>query len=134
MSITIPLKIYNEMIKHALAGKPNEICGILGGKDKTVCEHYVMTNVENSPESYLMDPKEQYSVQKDLRSKGLYMLAIYHSHPSSPARPSKKDIDMAFYPDVAYIIISLENLKPDVKAFIIKNKIVSNIEIKISVS
>ncbi|MBC7962398.1 MAG: Mov34/MPN/PAD-1 family protein, partial [Steroidobacteraceae bacterium] len=35
------------------------------------------------------------------------MLAIYHSHPESPARPSDEDIRMALTPGVSHVIISL---------------------------
>lgn len=45
------------------------------------------------------------------------MLSIYHSHPYSPARPSKKDIEMAFYEDICYIIVSLQKKIPEIKAF-----------------
>ena len=47
------------MIAHARAEYPNEACGILAGRDGAVTRVYPMTNVERSPVSYLMDPKEQ---------------------------------------------------------------------------
>lgn len=131
MTITIPLEIYNAMINHALTGKPKEVCGILGGIKDMVKKLYPMTNTEDSPESYLMDPKEQFAVAKDLRANNLEMLAIYHSHPHTPARPSQKDIEMAFYPDVLYIIVSLTKEEPDVKAFSIKEKVVKEVKITV---
>ncbi len=35
------------------------------------------------------------------------VLAIYHSHTQSPAFPSRTDVDLAFWPDAAYLIVSL---------------------------
>lgn len=125
MKIKIPREIIEEIFQHALSGRPNEVCGILGGKDWVVKKIYRMTNTEGSPESYLMEPKEQFSVIKDLRNNDLEMLAIYHSHPQTPARPSSKDIEMAFYPNVVYLIISLENTEPYIKGFWIVNKTVT---------
>ena len=54
---------------------------------------------------------------KDLRAKGLTMLAIYHSHPETPARPSEEDIKLALTPDVSYLIISLAAADAVVKSY-----------------
>ncbi len=95
------------MISHAKEGFPLEVCGILGGTGETVSVMYRMTNTDASNEHFMMDPKEQFAAVKDLRAKGLAILAIYHSHPETPARPSEEDIKLALTPDVSYLIISL---------------------------
>lgn len=120
--IEIPKYIYEEMISYVRSKLPNEACGILAGTDNCVKRIYKMRNVDESPESYLMDPHEQIRVMKDIRENNMKMLAIFHSHPYTPARPSEKDIDMAFYDDVHYIIISFMTNIPDVKAFKIIEK------------
>ncbi len=120
--LKIPSTIYDKMIKHCQSELPNEACGILGGKENIITEIYCMENIEKSPESFLMNPKEQIRVIKELRDKELDMKAIYHSHPFSPARPSKKDIDMAFYDKVYYLIISFSSENPEIKVFSIVNK------------
>ena len=76
-----------------------------------------MTNIENSPVSYFMDSREQFKVMKDIREKNLSMLAIFHSHPSSPAYPSAKDLTLAFYEDSIYIIVSLMEKEPAAKGY-----------------
>jgi proteasome lid subunit RPN8/RPN11 len=77
-----------------------------------------MTNTDASNEHFMMEPQEQFRVVKDLRAKGLSMLAIYHSHPESPARPSEEDIRLALTPGVSYVIISLADpAEPAVKSF-----------------
>jgi len=131
--ITIPKHIYDDLIQHAKEGFPLEVCGILGGSDDTVSATYRMTNTDASNEHFMMDPKEQFSVVKDLRAKGLAMLAIYHSHPETPARPSEEDIKLALTPDVSYIIISLaDSDKADMKSFKINNGNVLAEEIVVS--
>jgi len=53
------------------------------------------------------------------------MLAIYHSHPESPARPSEEDIRLALTPDVSHVIISLADpATVDVKSYTISSGIV----------
>jgi len=116
--LKIPPDIYDDLIAHAGEGLPLEVCGILGGVGDTVSAIYRMVNSDASNEHFMMEPKEQFSVVKDLRAKGLSMLAIYHSHPETPARPSDEDIRLALTPDVSYIIISLaEAAHPSVKSY-----------------
>jgi proteasome lid subunit RPN8/RPN11 len=117
-ALTIPQYIFDKMIAHCRSGYPDEACGILAGKDGRVQKIYEMTNVEPSPVSYFMDPKEQFEAMKNMRLEGLKMLAIYHSHPFSPAYPSAKDVSLAFYSDALYIIVGpADKDNPDVKAF-----------------
>jgi proteasome lid subunit RPN8/RPN11 len=116
--IEIPKAIHDDMITHAHEGFPLEVCGILGGTGNTVTANYRMTNTDASNEHFMMDPKEQFAVVKDLRAKGLTMLAVYHSHPETPARPSEEDIKLALTPDVSYLIISLADASvADIKSF-----------------
>ncbi len=54
---------------------------------------------------------------KDMEKKRLDMVAIYHSHPHTIPFPSERDVRYAFYPDVAYVIISLKDGETSVKGF-----------------
>ena len=81
------------------------LAGIYGRIEK----FYPMANTDQSGEHFMMDPREQFSVIKQIRNQRLELLAIYHSHPESPARPSAEDIRPALTPDVIYVIVSLMN-------------------------
>jgi len=120
-NITLPVHIMNEIKDHAVELFPNEACGILSGKDLLTSRIHRMTNSEPSPVSYFMNPAEQFRVLKDIRNRGEKMLAIYHSHPVSEAYPSAKDVELAFYPDVLYIIISLTRSPAAIRGFTIKD-------------
>ena len=116
--LQISKTIYDDMISHAREGFPLEVCGILGGTGESVSAIYRMTNTDASNEHFMMEPREQFAVIKDLRAKGLAMLAVYHSHPETPARPSQEDIKLALTPDVSYLIISLADAAvPDIKSY-----------------
>ena len=84
-----------------------------------------MTNVHQSPISYLIDPKEQFVAFKDMRNQGTELVAIYHSHPHSKAYPSATDVRLAYYPEAVYLLVSLQDpSRPVMKAFrIIENRI-----------
>ena len=121
-----------EMIAHARAEFPNEACGIVAGRDFKAEKVYKMTNPDKSPESFSMDTKEQFKVMKEIRKNNWELLGIYHSHVASPARPSSRDIELAFYPDAEYLIISLSDRnKPVVRSFKITEGKVEEKELKI---
>ena len=113
---------FTEMVEHCCEDYSREACGILAGKNNLVTKVYKMTNTADTPATcYYMDPREQFKVFKEMRSSWIEMLAIYHSHTGSPAYPSPRDREMAFYPEASYVIVSLENRKAvEVKAFKIK--------------
>ncbi len=113
---------YEAMIREARERLPNEACGILSGKKDIATTFYKMTNIERSPVRYLMEPKEQFRVFKEMRLKGERMLGISHSHVASAAYPSKTDVELAFYPEVHYVLVSLQDrLKPVSRAFRIED-------------
>jgi proteasome lid subunit RPN8/RPN11 len=121
------------MIEYALEDHPLEACGILGGNGNCVVEIHRMTNTDGSHEHFMMEPREQFTVAKNLRSKGLEILAVYHSHPATPARPSSEDIRLALMPCISHVIISLANFaQPDVRSFRIASGEVSAEELRIT--
>ena len=132
LKLKIPEKIFERMLRQAESEAPIEACGILAGKNSKVEQIYQMTNADNSSDHFTLEPKEQFKVIKDIRSEGLEMLAIYHSHPETPARPSAVDISMAYTPDVVYVILSLQDPdSPVVKGFIIDNTNVTEVNVEI---
>jgi len=132
LKLEIPTYIFEQIVKQAKAEAPIEACGILAGKDSKVEKCYEMMNADKNNDHFLMEPKEQFAVVKDIRASGLEMLAIYHSHPETPARPSAEDIRLALTPNVIYVIVSLQDARAaGVKGFIIENNNVNEVPVKI---
>ncbi|MFQ5580512.1 MAG: M67 family metallopeptidase [Nitrospiria bacterium] len=141
--LKISKQILETLISHAKSDAPNECCGLLAGKEGKIEEVYQITNLpEDDPKvadmqvppdrkfRYVMDPVEQLRAFKAMRKNGTALSGIYHSHPHSPAYPSATDVRLAFYPDVAYLIISLENKeKPEVRGFQIEDETITEIKI-----
>jgi len=110
--------VYDAMIQNAKHELPNEACGILSGQDNIAAQFHPMTNIEKSPDRYLMDPKEQFTTLKEIRAASETLLGIFHSHVATEAYPSATDILLAYYPDVHYVLVSLSNpTRPVVRAF-----------------
>ncbi len=132
LTLNIPVEIFDQMLAQARAEVPVETCGILAGTDGTVQRLYKMTNVDQSNTHCMMDPSEQFEVARDIRAKDLKMLAIYHSHPATPARLSDEDIRLALTPNVIYLIVSLQNAdNPAVKGFLIEDDNVTEVPVKV---
>ncbi|MCX8129319.1 MAG: M67 family metallopeptidase [Clostridia bacterium] len=127
---------FKEILDHSLKALPNEACGLIGGRiedgSKVVEKVYLLTNADNSPEHFSMDPKEQFAAVKDMRNNGWKMLGNFHSHPASPSRPSEEDKRLAFDPEASYLIISLADIgNPVLKSFRIRAAVVQEEDIKI---
>ena len=107
----IPQEIIDELISQAQLDAPNETCGYLlgtsGPEGDVVTEHYWMENIDHSPEHFSFAPKDQFTALRYARSKGLKILANWHSHPASPSRPSQEDLRLANDPTIRYAILSL---------------------------
>lgn len=115
--LRLPQRFSEQIVEQARAESPNEACGLLAGKDGEATRIYPMVNAERSPVLYRMEPKEQLKVFNEIEEDGLELVAIYHSHTRSPAYPSNTDVDLAYYPEAAYLIVSLATEEPDLRAF-----------------
>ncbi|OHB78814.1 MAG: hypothetical protein A2Z25_19320 [Planctomycetes bacterium RBG_16_55_9] len=132
LRLEIPKGIFARMIEQAKAEAPIEACGILAGSNGRVEKLYTMTNADRSSDHFMMKPQEQFAVVKDIRSASLEMLAVYHSHPATPARPSAEDIRLALTQDVIYVIVSLQDARaPVVKGFLIEERNVATVPVEV---
>ncbi len=130
--LIIDKKQFEEIVQSAQTAPTHEVCGILAGTADRVTKVYRMKNTSETPEHcYFMDPLEQLKVLKDIRRQQLAMVGIYHSHPDSAAYPSARDVELAFYDEVHYLIVSLrDKTKPAARAFKITGGEISEQEIK----
>ncbi len=119
MILCLTKEILQEIINYCQEEYPQEACGILAGREGRVSKVYKMTNISENPETcYFMKPKDQLKVFKELRNLEIEMIGIYHSHTGTPAYPSPRDSEMAFYPESSYVIVSLQDFNnPYVRAF-----------------
>ncbi len=106
--IQLSRKITNQLL-HAAQISPNqEVCGLIGGKEGVASSCYAIINIAEQPETrFLLDEKQHIAAMSAMREKNESLFAIYHSHPTAPAVPSARDIQMASYPEAIHLIISL---------------------------
>jgi proteasome lid subunit RPN8/RPN11 len=85
-------------------------------------------NLRASPYGYELDAKGALGAV-EAEDEG-YEIALYHSHPRSPAEPSQTDINLAQYPSWLYVIVSPEDERP-VRAWRISGGGVSEEEVEV---
>lgn len=119
--IVLPRTLFEKLHAYCLDTLPNEACGLVGGivsgQERLVKEIYFIRNLDESPEHFSMDPQEQFAAYKSMKKNGWTMLGNFHSHPSTPSRPSAEDIRLAFDPEVSYLILSLQDDQGVLKSF-----------------
>ena len=128
--LVIPGTLLEGLIAQALTERPLECCGLLAGvreEAKTgdkptgtigrVLQRYPLVNAAASPSEFLSDARGMFDADHDMRDRGLDLLAVYHSHPTSPAVPSRTDLARHWYAEVVCMIVSLAETPPVVRAW-----------------
>jgi [CysO sulfur-carrier protein]-S-L-cysteine hydrolase len=122
----------DEMVAHARAEAPNECCGMIAGRDGTATSIHRARNAEESPLRYVIHPTDQLRIMEEIEERGEELAAIYHSHTGSPAYPSQTDINLAEnWPDPLYVICSLADREPEVRAFAIRDGEVEEVALEL---
>ena len=87
--MVVPDAVREALAAHARDESPNEACGVVVLRDG-VAERYVAgRNAPASPYRFELDvPPETWFLEDDG-----FELAVFHSHLSSPPRPSRTDVE-----------------------------------------
>lgn len=108
MAVHIPRRLVNQILEQAQQSPTREVCGLIASQDNQAARTIPVSNTATDPRHrFLMDPKQQVDIMRDMRERGETLYAIYHSHPDSPAMPSTEDMVQAAYPDALHLIISM---------------------------
>jgi proteasome lid subunit RPN8/RPN11 len=107
---------YEKMVDHARAEAPDECCGMVAGRGEEAVRVFRATNIEHSHLRFMIDPKEQLQIDREIEADGLELTAIYHSHTRTEPKPSETDIIFAkLWPGVLWVIVGLAGEEPDVR-------------------
>src|SRR5262245_24829519 len=133
MDLLLSPGLLEQVTRHSKSAYPNETCGLLVGR--VAAERFIpMKNISTSADRYEMDPAELIPVLRGLRDTGEELIAIFNSDPHGPAEPSNTDIERAYYPEAAHLIVSLaEPERPQALAFRIAGGEVIPIEVHVIV-
>ena len=130
--LELPRAMVEEIFEHARAGLPDEAFGIVSGTGAAATRFHPAVNGDASPFRYSIESRDLLRIVTDIDDAGEDLLAIYHSHTRSPAFPSRTDVELALWPDAAYLIVSLKDAEPDLKAFTIRDGRIARRELAIT--
>ena len=87
--MVISAEVRAALEEHARAELPNEACGLVVLKDGTAERYVPGRNAAASPYRFELETEPENWFLED---EG-YALAVFHSHVSSPPRPSRTDVE-----------------------------------------
>jgi proteasome lid subunit RPN8/RPN11 len=129
--LLLPRHFLDEMVLHARQASPNECCGLLAGKIAMAADgdrvarverRFPLINAAASPTEYDADVPGLVQADKVMRALALDLIGIYHSHPTSPPVPSRKDLERNFYGEtVVHFIVSLKEEPPEIQSWWLKS-------------
>lgn len=129
-SIRILAGVLAELQAAARAHGDRECCGLLAARDGAITTLLPAANALASATAYEIAPRELFDLFRRIRAERLEFAGIYHSHLSADNVPSPRDVERAFYPDAAYLIVSAraDTLKA-IRAFSIRAGRVAELQI-----
>jgi proteasome lid subunit RPN8/RPN11 len=122
--VVIPAQGRAELEDHARAEDPNEACGLVVLRDGRAERYVPGRNAASSPYRFELevDPEVWF-----LEDDG-YELAVFHSHPASPARPSRTDVEnIGLWEGKPYLILS--GRTGDLAAFTIEDGRIAELDL-----
>ena len=115
--MVIPAGVRAALVEHAEAEAPNEACGLIAFRDGVAERYLPAENLAASPYRFELKPRDP--MDWFLEDEG-YELGVFHSHLSSPARPSRTDVEnVGLWEGRPYLILSLRT--GDLAAFRIED-------------
>ena len=102
--VVIPAAVRSELVAHAHAEDPNEACGLVVMRDGVAERYERGRNRASSPYRFELDVAPELWFLED----DGYELAVFHSHLSSPPRPSRTDVEnIGLWEGKPYLIYSV---------------------------
>lgn len=115
-AIRIPDALVIAMMQAAEAASPRECCGLLIGRGGGNGD-FIASGAAPSPnvakgdhkDSFEIDPQVRFDVMRKLGDGPEKIIGHYHSHPGHAGEPSARDLEMAFEPEMVWLIVAVEN-------------------------
>lgn len=115
--MVIPTDVRVALVEHSQREAPNEACGLVLLRDGRAERYEPGRNAAASPYRFELefdDPEIWYAEDDG------FELAVFHSHVSAPARPSRTDVEnIGLWAGKPYLVYSLQH--DDLAAFRIED-------------
>jgi len=123
--VVIPADVRTALAEHSRREAPNEACGLVLLRDGRAERYEPGRNAASSPYRFELefdDPEIWYAEDDG------YELAVFHSHISAPARPSRTDVEnIGLWEGKPYLVYSLQS--DDLAAFRIEDGQITSLDV-----
>ncbi len=129
---------YAIIIGNCYDGLPNESCGLLvgplgGGGEPTgvISEVRPCRNADASAMTYTVDPRDMLGAMRSAEASGHEVVGVWHSHTHTESFPSPTDVRQAVDPAWVYVIVSLRDQTPMLRAYRIRGGDISEVAVEL---
>jgi proteasome lid subunit RPN8/RPN11 len=129
---------HRTIVGHCYDGLPDEACGLLigpaaaGGEPPSrVSEARPCRNADASAVTYTVDPGDMLGAMRAAEARGDEIIGVWHSHTHTAAYPSPTDVRQAVDPSWAYVIVSLGDEVPVLRAYTIRDERITEIPVQL---
>lgn len=128
---------YRTIVGHCYDGLPNEACGLLVGPmvdgvpTGRVTEARPTNNADASAVTYTVDPRDLLSAMRAAEARGEEIVGVWHSHTHTDAYPSPTDVRQAVDPSWFYVIVSLRDGAPVLRAYRIRDAEITEVPVEL---
>jgi [CysO sulfur-carrier protein]-S-L-cysteine hydrolase len=103
---------------------PDEACGLFigrlgvdGAATGAMSEARPCRNADASARTYTVDPRDMLAAGRAAEARGEDIVGVWHSHTHTDAYPSPTDVRQAVDPTWWYVIVSLRDDAPVLRAY-----------------
>jgi proteasome lid subunit RPN8/RPN11 len=146
--LTLTKQVRDEILAACLAGYPLEACGLLGGTvdapavdahatggpptgSAVAGRSWTTRNAASSSRVYTVEPRDLLRADREAEDAGVGLVGVWHSHTHTDAYPSPTDIAAAPDPGWWYVLVSLRDTEPVVRAYRVRDGIVVEDEVAV---
>ena len=129
---------YATIVGHCYDGLPDEACGLLvgplGGNGEptgVVSEARPCRNTDASAVTYTVDPRDMLSAMRAAEARGDEIVGVWHSHTHTDAYPSPTDVRQSVDPAWMYVIVSLRDQAPVLRAYRIRDEAIAEVAVEL---
>jgi proteasome lid subunit RPN8/RPN11 len=135
--LRLSVEQHRRIVAHCYFGLPDEACGLLAGPvvgveaTGVVSEVYPAANADASSRTYTVDGRDYLRASRDAEAHGDEIIGVWHSHTHTDGYPSPTDVRQAVDPMWVYLIVSLRDEIPMLRAYRIRDEEVSECQVEL---
>jgi len=129
---------YATIVGNCYDGLPNEACGLLigplGGNGEptgVVSEARPCRNADASAITYTVDSRDMLAATRAAEARGHEIVGVWHSHTHTEGYPSPTDVRQAVDPAWLYVIVSMRDQVPMLRAYRIRSGEIAEIPVEL---